>query len=235
MPRTARVIVDGGTYHVLTRGNNSQRVFHDDRDYERYLELLSTSLQEHQLKLYHFVLMPDHVHLVLEVRQRGGLSQAMRSLNLRYALFYQRRYRYRGHLWQGRFKSLWLDRERDLLECGRFVELNPVRAGLVDHPRDYAWSSYPVYAEGHEHPCLVPHPLYEALGRSANERQQQYRQFVQEGLCKNATTPAIAHRPIMGIPLPHTPGQNGRTFIFAGRSSGRPRKLQIEVPNGTGP
>jgi len=182
MPRTARLIVDGGTYHVLTRGNNGQTVFHEDADRQRYLQLLSTYARAHGLKVYHFALMPNHVHLVLETPFGEVLSKAMLGLNLTYALFYQRRYGYHGHLWQGRFKSLLIDRDSYLLECGRYVELNPVRAGLVRHPGDYAWTSYRVYAEGSDNPLIALHPLYETLGVTARERQRAYDRFIEDGM-----------------------------------------------------
>jgi len=182
MPRIARTLIDGGTYHVLTRGNNAQPVFHDAADFQRYLQLLSSYSLEHGLKIYHFVLMPNHVHLVMEVPRAAMLSTAMSGLNLRYALYYRKRYGYRGHLWQDRFKSLVIDQDSYLLECGRYVELNPVRAGLVREPREYRWSSYRFYTEGASHPFLSPHPLYETLGASTGDRQRRYIQFVQDRL-----------------------------------------------------
>ena len=182
MPRMARAVIDGGTYHVLTRGNNRQVVFHHDADFQRYLQLLSAYSQEHELKIYHFVLMPNHVHLVLEVARGEALSKAMLGLNLAYSLFYRKRYRYSGHLWQGRFKSLLVNGNRSLLESGRYVELHPVRGGLVRSPKDYPWSSYRVYAEGAGHPFMARHPLYDTLGASSPERQARYRAFIEEGM-----------------------------------------------------
>jgi len=189
MPRGARILVDGGTYHVITRGNNGQPVFHGNPDFQHYLQLLSGYLEEYRLKLYHFVLMPNHVHLVLEVDLGKALSKAMLGLNLSYTWYYRKRYRYTGHLWQGRFKSLLIDRDSYLLECGRYVELNPVRAGLATSPDRYAWSSFRAYAEGVEYSflALAHHPLYVTLGASSREQQERYRQFVLDGL--RMTTP----------------------------------------------
>jgi putative transposase len=189
MPRTARIIIDGGTYHVLTRGNNGQPVFHGDPDFQRYLQVLSTYAREHHLKVYHFALMPNQVHLVLEVARGASLSKAMLGLNLTYALYYRKRYRYSGHLWQGRFKSLLIDQAHHLLACGRYVETQPVRAGLVKDPGAYPWSSYRTYAIGAESALLCPPVPYAALGMTAAERQHRYRQFVQEGLV-SPTPPA---------------------------------------------
>ena len=182
MPRSARVLIDGGTYHVLTRGNNGQPVFLHEADCERYLQLLASYANQHRLKVYHFVLMPNHVHLVLEVPVGPMLSRAMSGLNLSYSLYFRKRHRYSGHLWQGRFHSLLINRDTCLLTCGRDIELNPVRAGLVQEPGAYPWSSYQAYAQGIEMPCLAPHPLYEGLGATADERQERYRRFIREGL-----------------------------------------------------
>ncbi len=179
MPRAARLVIDGGTYHVMTRGNNGQPVFREASDCQRYLDFLLIYVREHELSVFHYALMPNHVHLVLQTRRAERLSHAMHGLNLSYALFFRKRYRYSGHLWQGRFKSLAIEKESYLLECGRYVELNPVRAGIVKHPKEYLWSSYRVYAEGLQHPLVTYHPLYEAMGASPAERQQHYQEFIQ--------------------------------------------------------
>ena len=130
------------------------------------------------MRVHHFVLMPEHVHLVVSVSSGPAFSKAMLGLNLSYTLFYRKRYQYRGHLWQGRFRSLPLDRPEHLLDCGRYVELNPVRASLVQDPGSYAWSSYRFYAQGADTPAITPNPHYAGLGTTAAERQQRYRQFV---------------------------------------------------------
>jgi len=221
----ARIVIDGGTYHVLTRGNNGQPVFHGDLDFQRYLQLLSRYAQEHQLKVYHFVLMPNHVHLVLEVVRGESLSKAMLGLNLTYALYYRKRHRYSGHLWQGRFKSLLIDPERHLLACGRYVELNPVRAGLVTDPTAYPWSSYRTYAVGVEHALVSHHPIYERLGTSAVERQNRYRQFVQEEL---AIRPSVSPHSLIRIPSPLPKRlEDLLGFTNHGRRRGRPPKPVI--------
>jgi putative transposase len=204
-PRTGRLIVDGGVYHVLTRGNNGQTVFHHDTDYRRYLELLSAYAATHGLRVRHFVLMPSHVHLILEPVSGESLSRAMLGLNLAYTLYYQKRYRYRGHLWRGRFTSLLLNRDGELLDHGRYVELHPVRSGLAADPAAYAWSSYRVYADGVVSPLVEPHERYHLLGADALQRREHYRRFILEGLRAQPLDPRL--------PL-------------GGRRRGRPRKLQ---------
>ncbi len=182
MPRTARTLVDGGIYHILTRGNNRQTLFHQDSDYQRYLLLLSTYVKGHAIKLYHYALMPNHVHLIVETPIGAALSRMMSGLNLSYTLFYRKRHRYTGHLWQGRFHSLPIEKERCLLPCARAVELNPVRGKLSEAPGEYPWSSYAFYGYGNESTLLTPNPLYELLGSTSFERQTRYRQFIDEEL-----------------------------------------------------
>ena len=194
MPRTARIIVDGGTYHVLTRGNNRQTVFHDERDYQRYLWILSGQALEYGLKIHHFVLMPNHVHLLLAIGRAGMLSKAMLGINLTYALYYQRRYKHVGHVWQGRFKSLLIEQESYLLECGRYIELNPVRASLAEDAGAYPWSSYEFYARGRDSGLLTPNPLYELMGSAEAERRAAYQRFVSEGLRSGFVFIPVARR-----------------------------------------
>ena len=225
MPRTPRVIVDGATYHVLARGNNGQPIFHEAADYQRYLQLVAAHTRRHAIKVYHFALMPNHLHLVLEVAQGPALSQAMHDINLLYALFHKRRYAYRGHLWQGRFKSLVINQDSYLLACGRYVELNPVRAGLAGDPADYAWSSFRTYAQGLDNPLLALNPLYETLGATPRERQEYYRQFVHDGLRQSAPPPRDRYG-LLGAATAPVPAL-GELFRVPGmrRPRGRPRKI----------
>ena len=219
MPRSARQLVNGGTYHILTRGNNGQTIFHDEADHQRYLQLLSLYAGIHCLQIYHFVLMPNHVHLVLQTAIGEALSKAMRGLNLVYALYYQKRYLYRGHVWQGRFKSVLIDRDSFLLGCGRYIELNPVRAGLVGNPQDYLWSSYRFYAQGIDQTLIARNPFYETLGASPEERRQRYAQFVHDGM-------RLQSRGAFGLSFDQSAQQHEQLIFLSRRSRGRPRKSQ---------
>ena len=227
MPRTARLLIDGGIYHVLTRGNNGQAVFKDPADYQRYLQLLATYKQEHALRVYHFALMPNHVHLILEVQFGRTLSKAMLGLNLSYSLFYRKRYGYSGHLWQGRFKSLLIERDSYLLECGRYVELNPVRAGLVQDPRSYPWTSYKIYAEGLDDLLVDRDPLYETFGTTLRDRQQRYQRFILEGLRQIPSDRFLPHR-FGGSPT-FVKRLEVQLGFSTARRRGRPRKLLLST------
>lgn len=225
MPRGPRTLIDGGTYHVMARGNNGQVLFHADHDFQRYLRLLLAQIRAHRLQLFHYALMPDHVHLVLRIEAAKSLSKAMHSLSLTYSHYYRKRHRYTGHLWQGRFKSAAIHDDSYLLECGRYVELNPVRAGLADHPRRYPWTSYRTYADGLDNPLLAfaEHPRYPTLGRSDEERRAAYRECIEDRL---------EEKRLMGADAGPQAARRGDLRVrgvlgLVALSAGRPRKWTL--------
>src|SRR5208283_4334556 len=179
MPRTARIAPSEHIYHVLTRGNNKKNIFKDERDYERYIEILLKYKEKYGYKLYHYVLMTNHVHLVVETVTNGGsLAEIMKGVNLSYAQYYKGKYRHIGHFWQDRYKSIIISKDNYLLACGSYVELNPVRAKMVDDPKEYRWSSYGAYGYGRKDLLVDEHVIYEQLSGSEAERRKKYREFV---------------------------------------------------------
>ena len=180
MPRPPRLLVDDACYHILTRGNNRAPVFFEDADRQRYGQWLLDFSQHHHLQVYHYCLMTNHVHLVVRAAQGSELRRAMQRLNLTYAKYLRRTYGHVGHVWQDRFKSLLIADDAYLLQCGVYIELNPVRARMVAIPAAYRWSSYRVYAHGHTDPLVRLSPAYLALGATAVERQRHYRQCVEQ-------------------------------------------------------
>ena len=179
VPRIARTAPRGHVYRVLTRRNNRQDVFEDDNDFKRYPDLLLRYKEKYQFKLYHYVLMTNHVHLVIEPSGDGGsLSEIMKGINLAYAQHYKRKYRHTGHFWQDRYKSIIISKDEYLLACGSYVELNPVRAKMAEDPKDYRWSSYTAYAYGKRDVLVDKHPVYLQLSGDEGERRRKYREFV---------------------------------------------------------
>lgn len=179
MPRTARVAPKEHVYHVLTRGNNRQDVFEDEEDFRKYLDILLRYKEKYHFKLYHYVLMTNHVHLVIEPSEGGGsLSEIMKGINLAYAQHYKRKYRHTGHFWQDRYKSIIISKDGYLLACGSYVELNPVRAKIVEDPKDYTWSSYRVYGYGKRDILIDEHPVYLQLSEDEGDLRRKYREFV---------------------------------------------------------
>jgi putative transposase len=185
MPRTARIAPKEYIYHVLTRGNNKQVIFSDEEDFRKYIDILKKYKEKYLFKLYHYVLMTNHVHLVLEPTDAGGeLSQIMKGINLSYAQHYKVKYKYTGHFWQDRFKSIIISKDEYLLACGSYVELNPVWAGMVKEAKDYPWSSYGANAYGKKDDLLDEHIILKNLSSAENVRKE-YRKFVQKMLYKN--------------------------------------------------
>ncbi len=187
-------------YHVLTRGNNRQDVFEDEEDFRKYLELLLRYKEKYKLKLYHYVLMTNHVHLVIEPSESGGsLSEIIKGINLAYAQHYKRKYSHTGHLWQDRYKSIIISKDEYLLACGSYVELNPVRAKMVEAPREYRWSSYRTYAHGRKDMLVDEHPVYLQLSEDEGERKNKYKEFVRGMLkAKKAMKGEMERRIIYG-------------------------------------
>ena len=228
MPRTARVAPPEQVYHILTRGNNRQEIFKSDQDYQEYKKIVQRYKAKYDFWLYHYVLMTNHVHLVLETTQRGGsLSDIMKGINLSYAQYYKSRYNHIGHFWQDRYKSILISKDEYSLACGSYAELNPVRAHLVKDPKDYRWSSYNGYAFGRGDPIIDEHPIYQGLSRNGKGRRKAYREFVKGMLIsKNAMKGEMERRVVYGGAdfLKKTKQLFGIEETI--RTQGRPRKQE---------
>jgi putative transposase len=182
MPRTGRVILPNYPHHVVQRGHNRQIVFPQSQDYRYYLDTLLEWKAGYDIKVYAWCLMTNHVHLVLEPPEAvENLGRLMKRLAGRQTRYVNRRLARSGTLWEGRYKSSPIQTDAYFLACCRYVELNPVRAGMVADPDSYPWSSYCSRPMSSATGLLDEHPTYRALGRSPVERLQQYRQFVRAG------------------------------------------------------
>jgi len=193
MPRTARIVFPGAVYHVMNRGNNRQLIFRDDKDYYKYLKLLEKHCEQLGVIVYCYSLMSTHLHLLLET-PKGNLPSFMRGLNISYMCYYKKKYKLIGHLFQGRNKSIVVDKDSYLLELTRYIHLNPVRAGIVNHPEDYKWSSYLSYLEGGD-TFIDANTVLNYLGE-INQRQK-YSKFV-EDMLNDKTKPFIYEGVIHG-------------------------------------
>ncbi|MBI4056788.1 MAG: transposase [Elusimicrobia bacterium] len=182
MPRIKRLLFNGVACHIMARGNNRQTIFHDDQDFRFFLCLLRECKKEFPFEIFHYCLMPNHIHLVCRVLNATDFVKAMKKLFQNYSQRYVARRSYVGHVWQGRYKSLLIGGDRYLLACGRYIELNPVRAGLVRKPEDYPWSSYKSYVNETHDSLVKPSPLFETLGHTMEKRRVNYAKWVDEGL-----------------------------------------------------
>ena len=137
-----RLVLNNGCYHITTRGNQRQKVFLCEEDYEKYLTMLKKYKRKYTFRLYGHCLMPNHIHLIGEIDKKENLTKFMQGINRAYTAYFNKTYRKVGHLWQGRFKSKIITKDEYLINSINYIELNPVRANIVRFPQEYRWSSY---------------------------------------------------------------------------------------------
>ena len=182
MARLPRFELAGVPQHVVQRGNNRLPCFLDDEDRQRYLQCLRQALLRFGCKLHAYVLMSNHVHLLLTPVEAGAVSRMMHTFARNYVGSFNGRHGRTGTLWEGRYKACLVDSERYFLACSRYIELNPVRAWMVAQPNEYPWSSYGANAEGRTDSLLTQHPEYLALGSGPAGRISAYRALFAEVL-----------------------------------------------------
>lgn len=177
MSISRRVFRTGVPYHVISRGSGRATVFRDAPDYETYLRILLEAKRRFGMLVHHYVLMPNHVHLILCATQDNG-SAFMRYLNLSFSTYSCRRRKKIGHVWKNRFKNIPIESDAYLLACGNYIEMNPVRGGLVAAAWDWPHSSFRHYATGMIDPIVDDDPLYADFGRTAKERSARYAKWI---------------------------------------------------------
>ncbi len=177
MPRRPRVIMAGVPVQLIQRGNNRQACFYADEDYQFYLDWLKEYAFDTGCAVHAYVLMTNHVHLLLTPSKDSSPGALMKRLGQRYVQYINRTYQRSGTLWEGRFRSCIAQQQNYLLICQRYIELNPVRAGIVNHPGEYRWSSYRANAQEEKDKLLSQHPLYMSLGQTSEARQEAYREL----------------------------------------------------------
>jgi putative transposase len=175
MGRLPRAVQDDLVYHAVNRGNNRAEVFGDETDYASFLDDLARTKERYPFRLYGYCLMPDHFHLLLLPDAGQSISRILQSLTVAHTGHYHRRHQTSGHVWQGRFKSPGVQDNANLLVVLRYIEANPVRAGIVTDPGSYRWSSFPYHGLGQDDPLLDPSPAWEQLGRTEGERRRRWR------------------------------------------------------------
>ena len=175
MARLPRIDLAGVAQHVIQRGNNRLPCFLDDEDRHCYLRCLLDALLRFDCELHAYVLMTNHTHLLITPRNVGAVSRLMHTFSRNYVGTFNARHGRTGTLWEGRYKACLVDSERYSLTCYRYIELNPVRAGMVEVPAAYRWSSYLANALAQANDLLAPHPAYRALGSDAIARASAYR------------------------------------------------------------
>ncbi len=204
MPRTARVIVPNMPHHIVQRGHDRKAVFVEDCDYQYYLDNLREWKQALGINVYSYCLMTNHIHLIVEPNdETSAVSELMKRLAGKQTRWVNRLERRSGSLWESRFKISPIDRDNYLLQCCRYVELNPVKAKMVKCPEDYAWSSYAARIGNASAPWLDDDPAYLNLSPIKSRREARYRSFVSSNDDSSRTViqGAIARNQLTGSPL----------------------------------
>jgi len=193
MPRPRRPDLPGVPQHVIQRGNNRASCFFGDADRRFFLRCLAESALRRGCAVHAYVLMANHVHLLVTPLDAGAVAAMLQDVGRRYVRVLNSLHGRTGTLWEGRYRSSLIDSENYLLTCHRYIELNPVRAGIVDDPARYLWSSHGYYALGRPNPVITPHATFLALGASENDRREAFRSLFAEpmseaslGIIRNA-------------------------------------------------
>lgn len=182
MPRPARLLLSHSHYHVMTRGNNKNTIFRQDADYRYYLDLIARFKKELPFDLFHYCLMPSHVHQLIRTQNAEDFSLYMKKINLAYFHYYSRKYSWIGHFWQDCFKSQPVGKDEYFIQCGKYIELNPIRKKIVKEPSQYPYSSYKFYTTNEKSPLITEDIFFKDLGDSQKECQEAYQKLVIDDL-----------------------------------------------------
>lgn len=175
MARLPRYSIPGQPQHIIQRGNGRMAIFRSDDDYEVFIRYLLEAARGHGCSVHAYVLMTNHVHFLVTPERSDGVSLMMQSIGRSYVPYFNHTHHRSGGLWQGRYRAAIINSEQYLLRCCCYIDLNPVRAGLVDDPADYTWSSFRHHAHGEVDSVVSEHELFTALGNTGAERQTAYR------------------------------------------------------------
>lgn len=186
MPRRPRIKLSGIPMHIVQRGINREPCFFAEEDYQCYLHWLWKSAADWSCDIHAYVLMTNHVHLLITPNGPDASAKLMQSIGRRYVQYINRQYKRTSSLWEGRYKSSLIHAEDYLLACMRYIELNPVRAGMVADPGQYRWSSYKANSLGQDNPNLSPHPLYLNIDSNKERRLMHYRNLFRPQLDEEA-------------------------------------------------
>jgi putative transposase len=227
MGRPLRPIGDGLVYHALNRGNNRQAVFTCAADYPLFLDALAQTRQRYPFELFGYCLMTNHFHLLVRPGPGQSISRILQSLTVAHTWHYHKQHRSSGHVWQGRFKSPVIQEDGHLLTVLRYIEANPLRAGMVTDLSDYPWSSYAVHGLGQGHALVSEAPPWSSLGPTEEGRQARWRRWVHEPQTERELA-AVRKAVTSGRPF-GTPAWAKATGARLGvnlvaRPRGRPRK-----------
>jgi putative transposase len=227
MARLPRLILPGQPHHVILRGNNRQAIFFSDLDRQHLLDTLAEASTQYRVAVHAYVLMDNHLHLLLTPPSADALSRMMQSVGRRYVGWFNARHRRTGTLWEGRFRAGIIEGERHLLACMRYIELNPVRAGLCQEAAQWAWSSAAHHLGLGRSGLIIEHELFWSLGNTPFEREHGYREFLSQGVTpaeQGQFTDAVLRGRPLGSSAFLAPLAESHGDVVIKRPRGRPRK-----------
>jgi putative transposase len=234
MARLPRLTVPGYPHHIIQRGNNGQPIFAEGADYETFLGMLEDHARRFKVAVHAYVLMSNHFHLLATPEDATGIPQTMQAIGRQYVRYFNRRQQRTGTLWEGRYRSTLIQAERYLLACMVYIDLNPVRAGMVADPAQYPWSSHAHYVGRRTDRVVTPHPLYWQLGNTPFARDAVYAQLVHAGLAlpqQQALTDSAMQGWALGEDQYVADLQQRTTRRVVKRPAGRPRVMSpISIP-----
>ena len=182
MARLPRYAIVNQPQHIIQQGRHGQQIFFEEQDYQYFHDCLEAAAYNYQLKIHAYVLMPNHVHILATPHKTDSISRTIQSIGRNYVQYFNECCGGSGTLWEGRYRATVIDSRQYLLTCSRYIELNPVRGGLVKKPADYRWSSYARNAMGKVEPMISAHQEYLKLGNNEKERAQAYRALFKQSL-----------------------------------------------------
>lgn len=239
MARLPRLILAHQPHHVILRGNNRQAIFYSDLDREFLQSTLKEVTTQYRVAIHAYVLMDNHLHLLLTPADANALSRMMQSLGRRYVGWFNARHQRSGTLWEGRFRAGVVEGERHLLACMRYIELNPVRAGLCGDAAQWPWSSAAHHLGQGRIPLITEHELYWSLGNTPFEREHAYREFLAQGVTRQEqaefTEAVLRGRPLGSDSFLRSLAVDHAAVVVR-RARGRPRKpanLADDAPSST--
>ncbi len=231
MPRPIRIYYPGLIYHILNRGNNRQVIFVEEEDYRHYLDILQRYKEKFEFRVFAYCLMTNHIHLLLQVSEKASISKIMQAITIAHTRYYHFKYQCSGHIWQGRFKSPLISDDEYLLTTMRYIEQNPIRAGMVKHLKGYPWSSFQLNIQSRTDNLVdrEENPVYNSLGNSLEERRATYKEFAL-ALLEDEKVQGIRYSLLGRFHYASEKFQQQiNQKLIRKRSVGRPRKLQNEL------
>ncbi|HEY0846761.1 MAG TPA: transposase [Noviherbaspirillum sp.] len=238
MARLPRLVVPHHLHHVVQIGADRQAIFRESEDYAAFQRWLREASRQFKVAIHAYVLMPDHIHLLVTPADDVGLGRMMQWIGRHYVPYFNAKYARAGTLWQGRYKATVIEPEPYFLLCSRYIELNPVRAGLAVSPADYPWSSYGHHVGTKPDPVIVDHPVFWGLGNTPFDREASYRALVDQDLGRQDIQ-ALTEATLKGWPLGSDTFKAGLAKLANRRVSpakrGRPLKREGRALSGAPP